>query len=73
MRTPFFKKEKGGFLIKLHKALYPASAIEVLKEQGVAVGSGGIYWSLKFEGFDEVQALEALDQLLSLSKGHRLS
>ncbi len=73
MSTPFIRKEKGGFLINLHQALYPGSAVDAFQKTDphVVVGRKGAYWSLRFSGSDAIRPLEALDQLLFLSKGHR--
>jgi hypothetical protein len=69
MSAPFLKKEKDGFSVRLHRSLYSADAINAV--EGVAVSNSGAYWSVKFTDVDEAQVLNALDQLLLLSKGQR--
>ncbi|MFH0754202.1 MAG: hypothetical protein V2A70_06530 [Candidatus Omnitrophota bacterium] len=73
MKAPDLKTTRDGFLLRLHRTLYPAAVLAVFKSEfpGVAVSRKGSYWLLMLTGKDSAQGLDVLDRLLVLSRARR--
>ena len=68
MKAPFFKEEKTGYSVKLHRSLYDGRFLEELEGDTVKVQKKGPFFILKAGKDDAGALLGVLDQFFLWSR-----